>query len=169
MILILRLGHRLKRDERISTHCGLVARALGADKIIYSGEHDEQLIKRINKISAKWGGTFAAEYRDNWKKTIFEHKKKKFFIVHLTMYGLPYEKNIRKIKKCKNILIIIGGEKVPWDVYEMADLNIAVTNQPHSEAAALAIILEKLGKRKPFSKAQFKIIPHEKGKRVVKR
>ena len=37
MIVVLRLGHRLKRDERLSTHVGLASRALGADKIIYSG------------------------------------------------------------------------------------------------------------------------------------
>ena len=38
MIVVLRLGHRIGRDARISTHCGLVARALGANKIIYSGD-----------------------------------------------------------------------------------------------------------------------------------
>ncbi|MEM5871528.1 MAG: tRNA (cytidine(56)-2'-O)-methyltransferase, partial [Candidatus Aenigmatarchaeota archaeon] len=54
-IYVLRLGHRIHRDERISTHCGLVARAFGADGIIYSGEHDEKLIESVKRVSEEWG------------------------------------------------------------------------------------------------------------------
>jgi tRNA (cytidine56-2'-O)-methyltransferase len=164
MIVVLRLGHRLKRDERISTHCGLVSRALGADKIIYTGERDEQIIESIKKITKKWGSGFKSEYQSNWRTVIKSHRKKGFFIVHLTMYGLPYEKKIRKLKQKKNLLVIIGSEKVPWDVYEMADINLAVTNQPHSEVAALAVVLEKLGRKKPFIKAKIEINPSARGK-----
>jgi len=165
MIVILRIGHRLRRDERISTHCGLVSRALGADKIIYTGERDEQIIESIKKITKKWGSGFKAGYSESWKNVIKEYKKKKFFVVHLTMYGLPYEKEIKKIKQKRNLMIIIGGEKVPWEVYEAADKNIAVTNQPHSEVAALAVVLEKLNRKKPFRKAEIEIVPHERGKK----
>jgi len=38
MIEILRLGHRKKRDARLSTHVALVSRAFGASKIYYSGQ-----------------------------------------------------------------------------------------------------------------------------------
>ena len=34
-ISVLRLGHRLVRDDRVSTHVGLVARAFGASEIFY--------------------------------------------------------------------------------------------------------------------------------------
>ena len=51
MIIVLRMGHRQKRDERLSTHCGLVARALGADRIIYSGERDGKLLYSVNDVS----------------------------------------------------------------------------------------------------------------------
>ncbi|MBI5355319.1 MAG: tRNA (cytidine(56)-2'-O)-methyltransferase, partial [Candidatus Aenigmarchaeota archaeon] len=36
MIAILRLSHRVGRDDRTTTHVGLAARALGAEKIILS-------------------------------------------------------------------------------------------------------------------------------------
>ena len=51
MIVVLRIGHRLKRDERVSTHCGLVSRALGANKIIYSGEKDDKMLETIINVS----------------------------------------------------------------------------------------------------------------------
>ena len=34
MIIVLRIGHRIGRDKRITTHVALVARAFGANKII---------------------------------------------------------------------------------------------------------------------------------------
>ncbi|MBU0898813.1 MAG: tRNA (cytidine(56)-2'-O)-methyltransferase, partial [Nanoarchaeota archaeon] len=80
-------------------------------------------------------------------------------------------KNMRKIPKNKNLLILVGGEKVPGEVYQMADLNIAVTNQPHSEIAALALFLDMYfsGKEldKKFTKAKLRIIPQEKGKKIL--
>ena len=40
MITILRLGHRVVRDQRITTHVALTSRAFGADKIVISVEKD---------------------------------------------------------------------------------------------------------------------------------
>ena len=37
-ISVLRLGHRIERDKRITSHLGLTARAFGADEIILSGD-----------------------------------------------------------------------------------------------------------------------------------
>ncbi|MDD4353841.1 MAG: tRNA (cytidine(56)-2'-O)-methyltransferase [Candidatus Nanoarchaeia archaeon] len=144
MIVVLRLNHRKERDKRISTHIGLVSRAFFADKIIYSGEHDDVLINSVNKVSKAWGGEFLAEYSKDYKKIIKEYKLKGFKIVHLTMYGLLLNDKISQIKSEKNILIVVGGEKVPFDVYQAADYNVSVTSQPHSEVAALAIILDRL-------------------------
>jgi len=37
-VAVLRLGHRPGRDERMTTHVGLTARALGADRVVLAGE-----------------------------------------------------------------------------------------------------------------------------------
>ena len=142
-VSILRLSHRLSRDERISTHCGLVARALGASEIIYAGEKDSGVLESINKINDRWGGPFSVSYEESWRSVVRKYKKKDYSIVHLTMYGIPIQTAIKKIIKQKNVLAIIGSEKVPPEVYEEVDFNVAVTNQPHSEVAALAIFLHE--------------------------
>ena len=166
MITILRLGHRLQRDSRISTHCGLVARAFGASEIIFSGEQDKEIIQSLKKVVKNWGGPFSVRYEKNYRKIINAYKKKRFTIVHLTMYGLSIKKQMKKIKK--NVLVIIGGEKVPGEIYHLADYNIAVTNQPHSEVAALAVFLNSYfkGKEKKFTHAKLKVIPQKHGKLV---
>ncbi len=173
MIVILRLGHRVGRDDRISTHCGLVARALGADYIIYSGDHDHKMVEGIQKVSERFGGNFKVAYNSSWRHVIMDYKKKKFLIVHLTTYGMPIQKKINKIRKSKKILIIVGSEKVPGEVYDLTDYNVAVTNQPHSEVAALSIFVNQyLGKKsleKKFPKAKITIIPQEKGKKVIEK
>lgn len=166
MIEILRLGHRLKRDERLSTHVGLAARALGADAITYSGDHDKKMMESIEKITKKWGGSFKVRYEKNWRKVIEDRKKKKFSVVHLTMYGILFEKKIKTIKKHEKLLLVVGSEKAPPEVYDMADYNIAVTNQPHSEVAALAVLLHELGRKKKFPGAKIRIIPQEQGKKT---
>jgi tRNA (cytidine56-2'-O)-methyltransferase len=172
MIIVLRIGHRPGRDERISTHCGLVARALGADSIIYSGEQDLGIFESIRKTTENWGGNFQARYEKNWKKVIEEHRARGFINVHLTMYGMPLQDKIKTIRKTNNVLIIIGSEKVPGELYGLADYNIAVASQPHSEVAALAIFLHEYFRGKELSRefknAKIKIIPQEKGKKTEK-
>jgi len=166
MISVLRLGHRRKRDARLSTHCGLVARALGADSIIYSGEKDNKLLDSVRKVSRNWGGKFHVSYAKNWRKTIEAFKGKK---VHLTMYGLPIRSKIGEIRRNKSILVIIGGEKVPGWVYGAVDYNLAVTNQPHSEVAALAIFLHEYFSGKELAKrfdGRLTIVPQERGKKI---
>lgn len=170
MLTILRLGHRPGRDDRNSTHCGLVARALGADSIIYSGDEDSKMVEGLKETSQRWGGKFSVSYDKSYRKVIESYKKKKFFVVHLTMYGLPIQKQISKIRKHKKILVIVGSEKVPGEVYHMADANIGVSNQPHSEVAALAVFLHEYfrGKEldKKFSKAKITVVPQKVGKLV---
>lgn len=171
MIIVLRLGHRLGRDQRISTHCGLVARALGADGIVYSGEADSEVIGSINDITKRWGGPFSARYEKGWKKVLAEYKKKKFSVIHLTMYGLPIQGKIKALRKKTNILLVIGGEKVPSEVYHITDTNISIGQQPHSEISSLAIFLHEYfcGKElnREFKNAKIKIIPKEKGKKII--
>ncbi|MEM7816935.1 MAG: tRNA (cytidine(56)-2'-O)-methyltransferase, partial [Candidatus Aenigmatarchaeota archaeon] len=143
-ILVLRLSHRKNRDKRVTTHVALVARAFSAKKCFYAGDKDDELEKRIRKVVEKWGGIFQIEYSKNWKSLLKELKNEDYFIVHLTMYGIPIQNLIEKIKNKEKIVVIVGSEKVPREVYDLADCNIAITNQPHSEIAALAIFLDRI-------------------------
>ncbi len=172
MIEVLRLGHRIKRDERLTSHVALVARAFGADKVYYSGQRDSSLENSINKVVDKFGGRFKIEYIKNpinfLKEAFKKSFSKKYKIVNLTVYGLPIQKEINKIKKFKNIVVIVGSTKVPINYYKMADFNISITQQPHSEVAALSIFLDKYfnGKElnKRYKNAKLRIVPQEKGK-----
>jgi tRNA (cytidine56-2'-O)-methyltransferase len=172
-IKVLRLGHRKKRDLRLTTHVCLTARALGANEVILSGEEDQHIIDSVKDVVSRWGGSFKIYYEKNWRKVLINHKNNGYKIVHLTMYGVPVQKGINKIRKDNKILIVVGSEKVPGEVYSVADYNIAVTNQPHSEVAALAIFLHELFKgkelNKQFRNAKVKIIPSEKGKNVLRK
>ena len=170
MLTVLRLGHRHVRDARITTHVCLTARALGANKVILSGEKDDKILGSVRDIASRFGGNFKISYEKNWRKIIREFPGKK---AHLTMYGMPVQKKINSIKKHKDLLVIVGGEKVPWDVYEMADYNVAVGNQPHSEVAALAIFLHDYFEGKELSReftgADINVIPQELGKKTNSR
>ncbi len=165
-VMVLRLGHRAARDKRISTHCALVARALGAETLIYTGQRDSEMEASVRKLSAQWGGKFRIEHAASWRKALKDFKGGK---IHLTMYGLPVQQKISEIRKQKNLLIIIGGEKVPMEVYHAVDWNVSVTSQPHSEVAALAIFLYEFfgGKTPDFGKAERRIIPQKAGKRFA--
>ena len=87
------------------------------------------------------------------------------------MYGINIA-NAPRMPQRKPLLIVVGAEKVdPW-FYHNADYNIAIGNQPHSEVAALAIFLDRLGNGnelvKRFPDAHIRIIPQKAGKRVVR-
>lgn len=166
MITVLRIGHRISRDKRITTHVALVARAFGADKIIIDTK-DNKIEDNVRSICARFGGDFKIESGVDKKKIIKEWGG---VIVHLTMYGEKLNKSIDEIGKNKDLLIIIGAEKVPPQIYEMADFNVSVGNQPHSEVAALAVFLDRynMGRwnEKQFN-GKIEIIPSNKGKKVV--
>ena len=172
---VLRWGHRKERDKRVTTHVGLVARAFDADGIILSGERDEKVLKTWRDVTERWGGPFSVEYRSDWHRVLKEWKERGGIVVHLTMYGMPVDGAVEKIKAngAKDILVFIGAEKVPRDVYDIADYNVAVGNQPHSEIAALAIFLDRLfGGRELYRKfrgARMEIQPNPRGKSVVKK
>jgi tRNA (cytidine56-2'-O)-methyltransferase len=171
MIFVLRLGHRVSRDKRVTSHIALTARALGADGVIISGEEDRPMIKSIEDVAERWGGTFSCKYEKDWKGVIGAYKEKGYKIVHLTFYGLPIRQKIEEIRN-KDALVIVGAEKVPKDLYYVADYNISITNQPHSEISALAIFLHEYFKgkelEKTFENARIKIIPRERGKKVLR-
>jgi tRNA (cytidine56-2'-O)-methyltransferase len=68
-------------------------------------------------------------------------------------------------------LIIVGAEKVPREIYELADYNIALGNQPHSEVSALGVLLDRIQQGKQFESkfenSERVIIPQEHGKNVM--
>jgi tRNA (cytidine56-2'-O)-methyltransferase len=173
---VLRLGHRGERDKRISTHVALTARALGADKILFTSD-DNHVRESVNRIVENWGGDFKFEVVDSWKSYIKRFKENNGVVVHLTMYGENINKAIDNIKeeikkeKDKNIIIIIGAEKVPKEAYELADYNVSIGNQPHSEVAAIAIFLDRLFEGetlyKEYEDAKIKVIPSKKEKSVM--
>jgi len=169
-IYVLRLGHRLVRDERVTMHVFLTARAFSASGVIYSGEKDGDLEKRIQRVVARWGGPFEVNYERNWKK-IIENWKDKGVVCHLTMYGINIHDCLDKIPKDKDILVVVGSQKVLGSVFQLADFNIAIGSQPHSEVAALAVFLDRLfkgkGLKREFEDAKIKVVPQERGKKII--
>ncbi|MHA1709640.1 MAG: tRNA (cytidine(56)-2'-O)-methyltransferase [Candidatus Baldrarchaeia archaeon] len=161
------------RDSRITTHVGLVARAFGADEFYFSGDYDDKVISSINDVVERWGGPFKVGYVSNWRSWLKEKVDQGWDIVHLTMYGIPVDVCIEQIRGAqKNLVIVVGGTKVPREVYDIAQWNVSITLQPHSEVAALAVFLHEffMGKelKREFEGAKIKIIPCERGKRVVR-
>jgi tRNA (cytidine56-2'-O)-methyltransferase len=166
MISVLRIGHRPFRDKRITTHVALVARAFGADSI-FIDTHDEKIEENIHAVCNRFGGGFSIETGISPMKMI---KNWKGSIVHLTMYGETVEESLKVLDPKKDLLLIVGAEKVPPQFYDVADINVAVGNQPHSEVAAVAIFLDRFTNQS-WEKKQFDgkmtIIPSKHGKKVV--
>ena len=168
-ITVLRLGHRPERDKRLSTHLLLAARAFGASDAVYSGTMDPVLEESVAKIVRDWGGDFSVAYEGNWRRVVREWEGK---VVHLTMYGLPAQDAVSEVRASDEpLLVVVGGPKMPRDMYEMADWNVSVTTQPHSEVSALAVFLHLLLRGSElglgFPGARLRIAPSAKGKDVV--
>lgn len=170
-VCILRLGHRPERDLRVTTHVGLTARALGADGM-YLASDDHGIVDSIEDVVDRWGGEFFVENNVQWRHCIKQWKEKGGIVAHLTMYGLDVGEVVAEVReRPEDLLIIVGAEKVPGDVYGMADYNVSVTNQPHSEISSLAIFLDRLfmGQEMDhkFPDAKIRVEPCKVGKRVV--
>lgn len=171
LIHVLRLGHRPARDKRVTTHLMLTARAFGASSAFYSGIRDPALEETINKVCANWGGRFTIEFTEDWCGTLkrFGERGK---IVHLTMYGLPLKTIMPTIRiDPSEKIVVVGGTKVPSEIYSLANWNMAVTPQPHSEVSALAVFLHELFEGREldtvYDDASMRVLPQERGKRVV--
>jgi len=173
-VYVLRIGHRPGRDKRVTTHVGLVARAFGADGFVLADIVDENVITSLRKVCNIWGrkdfniiaGVSSREFIREWKE-------RDGLVIHLTMYGIHVDNVIDEIRASqKNLLVIVGAEKVPRYYYEIADYNVAIGHQPHSEVAALAIFLDRLFKGAElhfiYSDAKIRIEPCPRGKKVIK-
>lgn len=167
---MLRIGERLVRDDRVTTHAALVARAFGARRI-FMDEADEGMRRTVEEVGRAWGGDFDVELVESWRR-VLRRKRGSSAIVHLTMYGLPVGDAAAEIASCgRDLLVVIGAGKVPREVYDAADYNVAVGSQPHSEIAALAVLLDRVqeGRQfgRAFSGARRIIVPSGRGKEVV--
>lgn len=166
-IIVLRLGHRPFRDKRVTTHVGLVARAFGANGLLLSVE-DDGLIESLKDVIDRWGGDFSVKAVKDWRDYL---KNWKGLIVHLTMYGGSVDDKIEEIRETtEDILVVVGAEKVPPDVFKRAHHNISVGSQPHSEIAALAIFLDRFYRGQQLKRkfrGKMEIIPSDDGKKVV--
>jgi tRNA (cytidine56-2'-O)-methyltransferase len=168
-VCVVRLGHRPGRDDRMTTHVGLTARALGADRVVLP-ETAGHARETVAGVTARFGGPFAVETAESPDRTVREWDG---CIAHLTMYGEPVEDAVREAGTARAgepLLVVVGAAKVSFDVYEAADWNVAVTNQPHSEVAALAVFLDRLfeGREldRPWRDADHQVVPQATGKRV---
>ncbi|SMO51449.1 tRNA (cytidine(56)-2'-O)-methyltransferase [Halorubrum cibi] len=193
-VAVLRYGHRPGRDDRMTTHVGLTARALGADRVILP-DNAGQSAETVRDITDRFGGPFDVELRDDQKAIV---RNWEGVVVHLTMYGeriQDVETEIREAvagdgragdeatdgeevidgdddgEEGRDLLVVVGGEKVPWALYERADFNVGVTNQPHSEVAGLAVFLDRLFEGaeldREWSDADRRVVPEATGKTVV--
>ncbi|AXR81392.1 tRNA (cytidine(56)-2'-O)-methyltransferase [Natrarchaeobaculum sulfurireducens] len=170
-VAVLRLGHRPGRDERMTTHVGLTARALGADRV-WIPDNAGQSKETVEDITDRFGGPFSVELTDSPKAILRDWDGR---IVHLTMYGERIQDVEDEIHTAHRdggepILVVVGSEKVSFDVYEEADWNVGVTNQPHSEVAGLAVFLDRLFEghelEREWANADRRVVPMETGKRV---
>ncbi len=172
-IVILRLGHRPERDARVTTHVGLTSRVLGASGMILTTD-DKSVAESIERVREAWGGDFWVKTGVGYHSAIKQWKEKGGIVVHLTMYGINMPDCIQDIRgqfKAHDVMVVVGAEKVPGDVYQLSDFNVAVGNQPHSEIAALALFLDHMQEGKILEKdfsGHLKIVPTEHGKKVTK-
>jgi len=168
-VVVLRLGHRPGRDDRMTTHVALTARALGADRAVLVGE-TTQAQETVDDITGRFGGPFEVTVTDAYRPMLRDWEGT---IVHLTMYGEPVEAvtpSIRERHRTEPLLLVVGAGKVDFEVYDHADWNVGVTNQPHSEVAALAVFLDRLFEGRELDRewadAERRVVPQATGKRV---
>jgi len=167
-ITIMRIGHRPQRDKRVTTHVALSSRALGASSIKIDTS-DKVLESNIQSVADRFGGDFTIETGVQWKKEV---KSFEGTVVHLTMYGQRIDEALPRIPRDKDLMIVVGAEKVPAEMYHDSSFNISVGNQPHSEIAALAIFLDRLTEGRHLyddRDGKFTVVPTERGKTVVER
>ncbi|MFW9851874.1 MAG: tRNA (cytidine(56)-2'-O)-methyltransferase [Candidatus Thorarchaeota archaeon] len=172
VLSVLRLSHRISRDKRITTHLALTARAFGTSKFFYTGDKDSNLENSSRYVTEEWGGDFSISFVESATNFIKEWKRNEGIVVHLTMYGIELSNQLKlfRSKINNNILIVVGGSKVPGHIFQLADYNIAIGHQPHSEVSALAVFLDNLtdskARKKKYKNAKTEIIPTEKGKKT---
>jgi tRNA (cytidine56-2'-O)-methyltransferase len=151
----------------------LTARALGADGVIIADQEDRVVESTIRDVTDRFGGPFEVQSGKPWKHALRDWRAIGGRIVHLTAYGLPLPRVLPEIQDSEaELLIVVGSEKMPGEIFKLADWNVSVTSQPMSEVAALAIFLDWFRQHREFehkfSRAQVQIVPSRSGKEIQK-
>jgi len=176
-IMVLRWGHRF-RDERLTTHVALTARAFGASGLILTDVKDENIRATVEKVVIQWGGSFDFRMGIPWRQAVREWKNNGGAVVHLTAYGENIQTSdvLQRIKATgKDVMVIVGSQKVPSEFFSenVSDFDVAIGNQPHSECSSLAVFLDRFFKgdilKKEFEGWKIKAEPVPHGKHVIKR
>ncbi len=150
----------------MTTHVGLTARAFGL-KEMFMPEIDSDIKETLEDVSCRFGGDFDILQENEWKNLIEDWNGD---TVHLTMYGKDVDDFFEE-NELKNPLIIVGSKKVPREVYDIVDHNVAIGSQPHSEVASLAVFLDRYNNRTVPSLhgGEISVLPSERDKRVIDR
>ncbi len=104
---------------------------------------DRSVVFTVRDVVERWGGNFWIRDQVNWRQEIAKWKHDQGTVVHLTMYGQNLPNVINRFET-ERLMVVVGAEKVPPDLFRLADYNVAITNQPHSEIAALSIFLDRV-------------------------
>jgi len=134
---------------------------------MYLEPPDPELSARVASVVRGWGGDFEVVGVDDWKKVV---RTTDALVAHLTMYGLPLERVLPRLRRAPKVLLVVGGAKVPPDLYRAADVNVGVGHQPHSEVAAVAVVLDRLLGDPPtgrWPRAARSVVPRARGKKLV--
>jgi tRNA (cytidine56-2'-O)-methyltransferase len=127
---------------------------------------DAGLERSIRAVVRRFGGSFRIETGVAWRRILKDWQGTK---VHLTMYGERLQDVMPRLPR-EDLLVVVGAEKVPRDLFDLVDWNIAVGNQPHSEVAALAVFLDHIlgpsGLGREFA-GPIRIRPSPRGKDVI--
>ena len=70
-IAVLRIGHRLVRDDRTTTHVALVSRSFGCN-ILYMTDVNDDIKSTIDDVNNRWGyaSNFKIEIVKGWRNVI---------------------------------------------------------------------------------------------------
>mgnify|MGYP001030124657 FL=1 len=178
-IAVLRLGHRKGRDPRITTHLALVARAFGADEFYLAGDEDAEMFATLSAVGERFGAALKMQHVKSPMALIKRWTRRDAgdgepgTAAHLTMYGERFRAVIPTMPRNRPLLVVVGGTKVPAEVFECCQFNVAIGNQPHSEVAALALFLDEWGGdidvAERFKDGRLEIVPSKDGKVVIDR
>jgi tRNA (cytidine56-2'-O)-methyltransferase len=140
---------------------------------MYLAARDPGVVSSIRDVVSRWGGDFFVEDQVKWRRCIDEWKASGGTVVHLTMYGLRMTDVMDDIRRCERLLVVVGAEKVPGEIYGLADYNVSVTTQPHSEISSLALFLDHLFDgtelNREYPDARIRVDPMKAGKKTVER
>jgi len=141
----------------------LTARAFGAAEIIFVSKSDAGLLRYMNNLNKKWGGTFKVKFVKNYKDAL--KSASKYTKVYLTRFGMPLQSKSYVLKTYKNMVLIVSTKDVSRTLHQVADYNISISTQPHCGSAAIAIFLHEFYNGRElamhFENAKLKLVPSE--------